>query len=64
MTKQATAMTYRGAGFVLGVPARDLTEDEVKALGGEKALLATGLYDVVKKQAPAQPKKAADEDGE
>lgn len=63
MTSKQAVLRYRGAGFVLGVPARDLTDEEVKAAGGEKALLATGLYEAVKKQAAATP-KAADKDGE
>lgn len=54
------ALTYTGGGYMLGVPARDLTEDEVKAAGGEKKLLATGFYAAVKQAAVKQPK----EDGE
>lgn len=37
-------LIYKGDGFLNGLPARDLADDEVEALGGEKALLATGLY--------------------
>lgn len=37
-------MTYIGDGFLPGVPARDLSEDEVAAYGGAEALLACGLY--------------------
>lgn len=40
-----TKLTYVGKGTWLpGVPARDLTNDEVKEHGGEAALIATGLY--------------------
>jgi len=41
-------LTYTGGGFggsLPGVPARDLTPDEVKQHGGEKVLLASGLYE-------------------
>lgn len=39
------SLIYIGNGaFVPGVPARDLTADEVKQYGGEKFLLVTGLY--------------------
>ena len=34
----------KGAAGIVGIPARDLNGDEVKRYGGEKALLATGLY--------------------
>lgn len=38
-------LRYIGAGaWMPGVPKRDLTAGEVKRLGGEDALLATGLY--------------------
>jgi hypothetical protein len=36
-------LKYNGNGFLAGIPARDLTDDEVKQFG-EKELLATGLY--------------------
>lgn len=42
-------MKYIGNGaFLPGIPARDLTADEVK-LYGEKELLASGLYEAPKK---------------
>jgi hypothetical protein len=47
-------LKYSGDGFLVGVPARDLTDEEVKAAGGEKRLLASGLY--VKPEAPKEPK--------
>lgn len=42
------ALVYTGGGFkgaLPGIPARDLTADEVKQHGGESELLGTGLYD-------------------
>lgn len=43
-------MKYIGNGaFVPGIPARDLSADEVKQYGGEKALAETGLYEIVRK---------------
>ncbi len=37
-------LKYIGNGFLPGIPARDLNDDEVKKLGGVKFLLNTGLY--------------------
>lgn len=34
----------RDGGSIYDVPARDLRDDEIDALGGELALLQTGLY--------------------
>ena len=42
-------LKYIGNGFIPGIPARDLGEDEVKKYGGVKFLLSTGLF--------AKPKK-------
>ena len=42
-------LKYIGNGFLPGIPARDLSDAEVKKLGGVKFLLSTGLY--------AKPKK-------
>ena len=54
------ALKYIGGGaFIVGLPARDLSEDEVEELGGEEVLLETGLYERVKKR----KKKAKDDDG-
>lgn len=41
------ALRYTGGGhrgWLPGVPARDLSEAEVAAYGGETALVASGLY--------------------
>ena len=46
--KQKDGLRYVGAGaFLVGVPARDLEPDEVEAYGGEKALLASKLYEKI-----------------
>lgn len=42
---------------VPGIPARDLTADEVKEHGGITVLLATGLYERVEQQAKKEPAK-------
>ena len=42
-------LKYIGNGFIPGIPARDLSKDEVKKYGGVKFLLSTGLF--------AKPKK-------
>lgn len=36
-------MKYIGKGFIVGIPARNLTADEVKKYGKNR-LLASGLY--------------------
>lgn len=53
-------LKYVGDGFMPGVPARDLNDEEVAQHGGEKALVASGLYEKVKDE-PA--KKAEPKDG-
>lgn len=56
-------MKYIGKGqWLPGVPARDLTADEVKELGRDY-LLSTGLYAEEEKK-PAKKKVAAKKDGE
>lgn len=42
-------LRYTGSGFLPGVPARDLTEDEVKQYGKVR-LLRTGLYSEVSRR--------------
>lgn len=54
-------LKYVGGGFLPGVPARDLSAEEVELHGGAKALIASGLY--VEEKSPAAGKKA-DKDGE
>jgi hypothetical protein len=62
-------LKYIGNGFLAGVPARDLTEEETERYGGKKALVGSGLYEEIH----AQPKRKAvqrgsvmeeDQDGE
>jgi hypothetical protein len=48
-------LKYTGAGFLPGVPARDLNANEVGTHGGAQALIASGLYVEDK---PAAGKKA------
>jgi hypothetical protein len=38
---------------MIGIPARDLTDDEVRQYGGAAALIATGLYEPM----PVHPDK-------
>jgi hypothetical protein len=57
LDKPVIKLIYKGGGFIPGVPARDLTEDEVKAHGGVKALTAHGLYQ--EKEKPAVAKETA-----
>lgn len=53
-------LKYVGDGFLPGVPARDLSAEEVEEFGGVKALLASGLY-VEHEEKPAAGKKAEKE---
>ena len=44
MAKDKIGLIYKGKGFYTGVPARDLSEKEVKQYGLE-FLLSLGLYE-------------------
>jgi hypothetical protein len=56
-------LTYTGDGTALdGIPARDLSDEEVKNAGGEEVLVNTGLYARPKKK-PA-PKPDANKEGD
>lgn len=48
-------LKYIGTAAIPGVPARDLTDEEVMEHGGAKALIASGLY---VEEKPAAGKKA------
>lgn len=53
-------MKYIGDGTCLpGVPARDLTAEEVREYGGPLFLLSTGLYVEIKKAYTPKPAKSA-----
>jgi len=54
-------LIHNGKGFIPGIPARDLTDEEVKEFGGEKKLLATGLYE---KEAPKKKRETKQKEGE
>ena len=43
-------LKFIGKGFIPGIPARDLTDDEVKKYGGVKFLVGTGLFEKPKKK--------------
>jgi hypothetical protein len=54
-------LTYVGTGAWLpGVPARDLTDEEVQMYGGKEALLACGLYEEEKPAKSAEKEKKSD----
>jgi hypothetical protein len=44
MPEPKIALIYVGPGFYAGVPARDLTPDEVEEHGGVKELTKDGYY--------------------
>jgi len=58
-------LKYIGKNEALaGVPARDLTDEEVEAYGGEKMLLASGLYEKERPQPVSTSKpKISDDQG-
>lgn len=47
-------LKYIGKGFIPGIPARDLNDQEVSKYGGEKHLLSTGLFEKPKKKIKAE----------
>jgi hypothetical protein len=51
-------LIYQGGGAIIGVPARNLTDDEVKEHGRER-LIESGLYKEPEKPKPAENKIAA-----
>lgn len=51
-------LNYVGGGFLPGVPARDLTDEEVEEHGGERALLKSGLYEKESKKPGPKADKA------
>lgn len=55
-----SGLIYNGGGYLVGVPARDLTELEALVLGRER-LIASGLYSepVKEKPKPVENKLAA-----
>jgi hypothetical protein len=57
-------MKYKGNGFLQGVPARDLTEQEARTYGVDR-LLKSGLYELVEKEYKKKSKRyeTADADG-
>ncbi len=62
-------LNYIGKGaFLIGVPARDLSADEVRLYGGEEMLLSTGLYEKANDKPARSGKKAqadvAEQEGE
>lgn len=54
-------MKYLGGGFLVGVPCRDLTKEEVKKFG-EAFLLASGLYARPAAKAPTKKGSGGKED--
>ena len=50
-------LKYKGGGFFVGIPARDLTDEEVKKYGGEAYLLTLGLYERSEPKAARKTKK-------
>jgi hypothetical protein len=51
-------LKYIGGGFIPGVPARDLTEEEAKQYGGRLALIRTGRYKSDQPSRLVRPQKA------
>ena len=57
-------LKYIGNGFVPGIPARNLSEAEVKKYGGVDFLVSTGLFEEPIKVKKVKPKIEPDEEGE
>ncbi len=61
------ALEWTGGGYggsLQGIPARDLSAEEVKEHGGEKVLLETGLYGRVKPSPSTDKARRPSEDKE
>lgn len=56
-------MRYVGNGFLVGIPSRDLSAEEVDRFGLEM-LLGTGLYELIEESEPEIPDYEPDEDPE
>lgn len=54
-------LKYIGKSFIIGIPARDLTDEEARKFG-VKRLVATGLYKEVRKTKLKETVKQAVED--
>ena len=57
MAKDKIAMIWKGNGFFVNIPARDLSAEEVGRFGRE-FLLSLGLYDEVETPKPKLANKA------
>ncbi len=60
-------LKYTGGGFggsLQGIPARDLTAEEVEEHGGVEVLLKTGLYARAKPKASSDKARKPSEDKE
>jgi len=60
MAKNKIGMRWKGSGFFVGVPARDLTIEEVERYGRD-FLLMLGLYEEVEQPKPKRVYKAMQE---
>lgn len=47
-------LKWTGLGFLAGIPARDLEDDEIDMYGGVEYLLETGLYTHPEGEKPAK----------
>ena len=54
-------LIWKGTGFLPNIPARDLTDEEAKQFGGERSLLASGLYE---KETPPKKRETTKKEGE
>ena len=48
-------LKYKGGGSLIGVPARDLTDEEAMRYGGRERLVASGLYMSIRQKADQPP---------
>lgn len=50
-------LKWNGSGFLDGIPARDLNDDELEKYGGKAYLLQTGLFEEVRGKVISSKKK-------
>lgn len=62
MPEQTIGLKYSGNGFIAGVPARDLSPEEVTEFGGVELLTKNGVYSII--QEPPKKQTSTRKEGD
>ena len=54
VSHQPSGLKWNGKGSLSDIPARDLTDAEVKDFGGYEKLIASGCYEAINNEVPVQ----------